>query len=1325
MKKTKTIQVGLMMAACLTSPAWADTINVTPGGPLTLQQAIDSATAGDDIVVQNGVYTLTGTLNVTKSVSITGASEAGVQIDASGNGTSWGILVSADDVTLSTFTLLPPIVPGSVGTSGGGGFPIHANFDSTGPSNVPHSNLTLDNITVANSNRTAFDVHGYDGVSLTNLTASGAAYGNGIQVTGCDNVSATGCTLTANAWGGFAFYASRAVYLNRGSSNSTLNLGANSIDGIVYVEDDYGLENTNIVIQGGSHEINNDYNPGTASFQAFINGSFSDAVALGGGLNAKFSNSASSVEDLGSGDFLVGAGMSIQTAIDAAPAAGQVVVDDGTFNENLNVNKPLTLASVNGSGATTVQGSSAQSVALGGGNTGTICIGSNDVSIGSSGADGFLIRGYDVANPAVEHGAIYLKGSAQTGLAILGNDIVADGEAGLLSAYGSTKEIEIGGNTFSGKTYVGATVGGSSSVQFSVHNVPRSMIYFGGPCRDINFHDNIVGGSVGGVIGAGPTTYYNTGATIDCAGATSHAEGAVIINNTFTVPSWAALRARGEFSTIQDNTFDSSAAGPLAVGTFYANTANDVYSGNEYVTGAGANGFLGDGSSNVVFPEALADYSLAWVPPGILVSGSDRDVSLAAHGTLEFSDQTIPFDVFGGTEIGEGETLEFPGELTIGDGVTPVTISVNGGTLKVGSLNLQPGAILQVIGGELELGDGSIISGTFTIFNSLGSWDINGNTTFNVGQSLALITDIHIASGATVTVTGGGELILDGCLIDSQTGGSSYNIVADADGVLTMARCVVSDAVIDVNTSSGSVAANLVSRIYDSSFTDSDLEASADARVYHNIFGSGVTANNDSTSAFDDVDGWGNVASSNDLENLFTLNFDAPASADRTLDADGNLFVQTGDEVLLSLDISDLGTHGISTAEALLGYNSGMLALDTTPVVPTTGVGGIPDWATIVESTPAPAAGLGLVDSTLGLELTAGQAGITSDMTAAKVDFVAGSAGATYGFFRVQTDNVFDGTGALLRDTRLTELDGGGAPSYLTAFTANSGQLVIDNEAPEIDALSATGTQTQPSEPVAVDVFDPANRVFRHGDPVIITFDATDNGHGLAGLDAPDAANDLVLTELSGPTSLTEGVDYTVSAADVAGVVTYTVTLDIPATTAPGTYTVSGTVQDRSGNVSAPTTLGSYIIANEALVEVELQGFTATTREVTFVATGGVSETWTKTITNFAGGIGSVILEDIPAGTTNISAKTDWNLRSKVAASFTPAGVGSASLTGGDLLPGGDINGDNVINTFDYSILRFNWLTNNAVSDITGDGATSGPDYNLLRTNFYTVGDAE
>jgi hypothetical protein len=242
-----------------------------------------------------------------------------------------------------------------------------------------------------------------------------------------------------------------------------------------------------------------------------------------------------------------------------------------------------------------------------------------------------------------------------------------------------------------------------------------------------------------------------------------------------------------------------------------------------------------------------------------------------------------------------------------------------------------------------------------------------------------------------------------------------------------------------------------------------------------------------------------------------------------------------------------------------------------------------------------------------------------------------------------------------------------------------------------------------------------------------MTFTATDAGD--AGLDAPDATADLVLTASNdgGLTSLA----YTVAASGTT-TVTYTVTFTVPLTATNGIYDVSATVRDRSGNVSALADLGSFQIANEVLAAVQLQGFDATSRVVTFAATGGTLKTWTKTVTLTPGGsgaTGSVPLEDVPAGTTAISAKTAWNLRSNLGVTINGVGVGAVALTGTDMLPGGDLNGDNVANTRDYAVLRYYWGLNTpealTAADIDGNGQVTTDDYDMLNYNFYAIGDEQ
>lgn len=985
------------------------------------------------------------------------------------------------------------------------------------------------------------------------------------------------------------------------------------------------------------------------------------------------------VVDFSAGEQVVVSGTTIASAIDAASPGHTVLVGPGTFTEDVALNKSLTLQGT-GAGSTTLVGP------IGGASI-TVQIAASNAKV-----DGFTITraGNNVTdwnNPSLNSSGLAIQGLGFTGTTISNNEIT-----------GMRTAIDI--NNSNGHTVRNNVI----------HNNHTGLI-FRNQTDNLTLVENaITGNRTVGILfldasgGTNVPIQTATGCTFSNNNLSGNWYGQVVDRQT-----GGALPAPGANpKNFEGNWFGTDT--PVVVA---ANSAEPGYASLIPVAFGGSATAPGGQPDIAGLASANIDYSPR------LSLGTDTDVETTpGRGTYGF--QGNPSSLWDGTtpEIEIDSTVVYPSYF-IPTGTT-VTVTATG-SLQAGELELAPGATLIVEGGELVIGDGSKISGNFTIFNSFGSWDINGDTTFEIGQSLALITDIHIAAGATLTVNGGGELLLDGCVIDSQTPGSPYFIEVEDDGLLTLVRSVVSDARIDIDTLSSSVPANFRSRVFDNSFTASDIEASTDSKVYHNLFDGGTNsaANTDLSNAFDPVDGWSNVTSAAALQNQFTLEFAAPVDPTRTLDA-GNLFVQPTDPVVLDMKVASLGANTIIAAEALLGYNSNLLTL----VSPTPAVTPESGWSVIVDDDLIDGA-LGLVDSAVGLDLLGpGDDGVSADTTVAKVNFTADAPGLTVGFFRAQTNGEFNPDGSFVKDSRLTKSTLG-VPSFLSAFTANSGELVIDNQDPTIATPAVSGTQVQPSVLSPVDVLAPANRVIRNGTPVILTFTATDAG--LAGLDALDASDDLVLTADNGVTLLNSS-NYTVSASESLGVVTYTVTLTVPVTATTGTYAIQATVLDRSGNESAEAALGSFVVANEAIATVQLQSFVATTRDVTFVATNGggsVLATWTKTITNFSGGIGSVALEDVPAGTAAISAKTAWTLRSKVPASFSPEGVGAVSLTGGDLLKAGDLTGDNVVNTLDYSVLRFNWLTLNAVADITGDGSVQAGDYNPLQANFYTVGEPQ
>jgi len=158
----------------------------------------------------------------------------------------------------------------------------------------------------------------------------------------------------------------------------------------------------------------------------------------------------------------------------------------------------------------------------------------------------------------------------------------------------------------------------------------------------------------------------------------------------------------------------------------------------------------------------------------------------------------------------------------------------------------------------------------------------------------------------------------------------------------------------------------------------------------------------------------------------------------------------------------------------------------------------------------------------------------------------------------------------------------------------------------------------------------------------------------------------------------------------------------VDASTPNGTAQVDATVSDNAGNEANATPKHFNINKNQV--------------------TG--SKQWTLTL-SFSGGVASYVLTDVPDGTTHVSAKTAWNLRRKLPVSLDGDGQGTANFTGSDKLLGGDINGDNIVNTLDYTIYAVNYLTTNAVADIDGDGVVNTTDYTLISANFFKAGDEE
>jgi len=388
---------------------------------------------------------------------------------------------------------------------------------------------------------------------------------------------------------------------------------------------------------------------------------------------------------------------SIQAAIDAsATLAGHIIsVGPGTYNENVNVYKGVTLQSSAGRSMTNINGSAS-------GPLGTIQITTSNVTIGGFGK-GFTIRGYDSPSPGLEYAAVYVQG-AQNAVTIRDNEIIADGEAGLLTEFGqAVNSFVVNANTFSGKTFVGAEAGDCGFTnQFSAPNVPRQIVNIA-TGSGITFTSNMINGVAGSSsISCVPYGQGNTIVTID-------ANNVVIRGNTFagtTARFGSHLRARGVNTSIYCNTFDNAGLGLACTHIVFNGGLTALTGGANPGSVAGvasANTFISEGAfytgATQIYRSSAQVVALLQIPIAAnsavmakvtnvntgetfcTIQSAIDDANTAAGHTISVAAGTYYEDVV----INEGITLS-----GAGCGLTTISGPIGGGgaTIQVGAANV-------------------------------------------------------------------------------------------------------------------------------------------------------------------------------------------------------------------------------------------------------------------------------------------------------------------------------------------------------------------------------------------------------------------------------------------------------------------------------------------------------------------------------------------------------------------------------------------------------------------------------------------------------------
>jgi filamentous hemagglutinin family protein len=380
---------------------------------------INTVVHGGYVDVLKGTYVQASTLKVNKPVTLRGAGQTGPNatiIDARGVST-YGILVTGDDVSLSDFTLYGPTA--DVGSSYG----IKVQ-PKDGAASSRLRNFAIKDVTSRGAGRAELDLHAVVGATIDGVTADGMPYGAttgttkgaGIQITDSENVVIRNSITKNNEWGGVALYQANRFY-----SQETTNIAVEASNDFqeknpLYLQDESASKDFGALsLQGFSYAVRNQATVGTV-IQSQYTWMQKTAQAAYDYAVDKVANPATSYVRGWNGtaltqDFYVGVGslaaggtraMSINHAIGTASAGAAVRVDAGTYAESVLLDGLRNLLF----NAATVEGLTVTPGASGSGISG---------SVTASGSTGFIFNA-----------PVYLLGN--TSLATTGANIAFNGD---------------------------------------------------------------------------------------------------------------------------------------------------------------------------------------------------------------------------------------------------------------------------------------------------------------------------------------------------------------------------------------------------------------------------------------------------------------------------------------------------------------------------------------------------------------------------------------------------------------------------------------------------------------------------------------------------------------------------------------------------------------------------------------------------------------------------------------------------------------------------------------------------------------------------------
>ncbi|MCZ8251383.1 MAG: filamentous hemagglutinin N-terminal domain-containing protein [Hylemonella sp.] len=319
----------------------------------TVQDGINAVVSGGTVHLTSGSYTQTSTLNVDKPLTLAGAGEATTTVDASGLTSGYGMLVTADNVTLRDFTFYGP----SAFYASAYGIKV----SPSGNADARLRNFSVMNVTSRGAGKAELDLNGVDGALIDHVTLDGApvaggagsSAGAGLQLTDSANITVRNSTTRNNTWGGAALYQANRSYNQR--TNNIRIEGNNQFQELnpVYLQDESALHDFgSLDIAGLGYAVRNNANVGSMQYtwlQSTRQNAYDWAVNLpayssstiqgwsGTGLTQRY--------EVGVGNLQAGGSqaMSIAAAIARADSGATVHLGAGAYSENLVISRALTL----------------------------------------------------------------------------------------------------------------------------------------------------------------------------------------------------------------------------------------------------------------------------------------------------------------------------------------------------------------------------------------------------------------------------------------------------------------------------------------------------------------------------------------------------------------------------------------------------------------------------------------------------------------------------------------------------------------------------------------------------------------------------------------------------------------------------------------------------------------------------------------------------------------------------------------------------------------------------------------------------------------------